>query len=401
MAKSRAAERRRCGRALGGALVCGMREVGLARLEDESVFHVSLENAFDFLSDEYARLFQRSQATAFQHPLWLDALYRGLARRLRCEPAVVTVRRRDGELILVLPLVRRVRGNLRMIQFADLEVSDYVAPICAPATYAELSGCAEFATRVRTVLRPYDVIRVKKLADAHQPLDRLLGGGQRAAMEVSAHAVALYEPFAQWRADKIDDSYRRELDKKRRKLERKGALRFEKLCEPEAIKAALEVIRAQRRERFPDDRLQEPAYFDFYIDLAVRGAQSGFARTYRMSLDGENIGGAFGVADRGRFLLLLSGAAIGEFKRYSVGALVFEEIARDGLVQGDTVLDFTIGDESYKQLFGAEPSPLWTVSAGASASGKLALVMLDRALWAKRLTAGAGRRARSPAETDS
>ena len=38
-------------------------------------FDVRIENAFDFLSSEYAELFNRSAATAFQHPIWLDGLY--------------------------------------------------------------------------------------------------------------------------------------------------------------------------------------------------------------------------------------------------------------------------------------------------------------------------------------
>lgn len=366
------------------------------------LFDVRLEPAFHFLSEEYGQLFERASATAFQHPIWLHRLYRDLAPRLGAEPLIVAARRRGtGELAMVLPLVRRKRGSLRVIEFADLEVSDYAAPVCDPAALGELAS-ERVAREVRAQLRPFDLVRVKKLVDGAPALDRLLGLGQRSQLPVSAHAVRLYEPFAQWRSDNIEDSYRRELEKKRRKLERRGEVRFELVEDRHEVVGAFEMLRDQRKERFPDDRLQDPVYFEFYVNLALQGRESGFARTYVMWLDGERIGGAFGLAHAGQFLLVLSGAAIGEYKRLSVGSLVFEDVARDGLAKGDAVLDFTIGDESYKQLFGAAPSPLWMVSGGATATGKLALIVGQSAPWARRIAAGQlAARTQTPATAES
>lgn len=366
------------------------------------MFEARLEPAFDFRSDEYARLFERSRATAFQHPLWLHQLYRELAPRLGVEPVVLAVRyRKTGDLVMLLPFIRRRRGSLRVIEFADLEVSDYAAPICDEAVFAQLSCDRRLRAQIRAHLRPYDLLRVKKLADDAAPLEGLLGFGQRTPLPISAHAVRLCEPFETWRNENIDDSYRRELDKKRRKLERKGAVSFAQARAPGELAAAMAMLRDQRKERFPDDRLQDAPYFDFYLKLACEGLASGFVRVYVMRLDGEPIGGAYGLVHHGRFLMVLSGAAIGEYKRLSVGSLVFEDVARDGLSRGDTVLDFTIGDESYKQLFGATPSPLWMVSGGATATGKLALMVGQTAPWAKRIAAGSNAaRPMAPADTD-
>ena len=49
--------------------------------------------------------------------------------------------------------------------------------------------------------------------------------------------------------------------------------------------------------------------------------------------------------------------------------------------------DFTIGDEPYKKLFGAQPSPMWTVTRTGSAAGALvgyALVQLPWVKWAAK-----------------
>ena len=54
------------------------------------------------------------------------------------------------------------------------------------------------------------------------------------------------------------------------------------------------------------------------------------------------------------------------------------------------IQDFTIGDESYKRLFGAQPSPMWSVTQAGSAAGSVALFALKQAPWiklaAKRMT---------------
>ena len=91
------------------------------------MFDVAVDPLFNFLSGEYAELFACSRATAFQHPKWLDAIYRKLLPP-KAAPLIITVRR-EGRLAMVLPLVRRRYGALRAIEFADFGVSDYACAI--------------------------------------------------------------------------------------------------------------------------------------------------------------------------------------------------------------------------------------------------------------------------------
>ena len=70
-------------------------------------FDIVIEQSFDFLSEDYAELFDRSAATAFQHPIWLHSLYVRLAANAGATPLVVVVRdRATGTLAMVLPLLR-------------------------------------------------------------------------------------------------------------------------------------------------------------------------------------------------------------------------------------------------------------------------------------------------------
>ena len=47
-------------------------------------------------------------------------------------------------------------------------------------------------------------------------------------------------------------------------------------------------------------------------------------------------------------------------------------------------LDFTIGDESYKRLFGMQPTAMWTMS-GSAAVGSLAAFVSGQMPWTMKI----------------
>lgn len=355
------------------------------------MFDVGVENSFDFLSQEYATLFEASCATAFQHPVWLDRLYRRLVTHVRAEPLIITARRK-GELVMVLPLLRRRHGAVRVIEFADLQVSDYASPICSAATFDLMLNAPMTGDKVRQILGSYDLLWIRKLCENSVPLERLFGGILRSSMEMSTHAIKLYSPFSGWRTDRMDASFRKELDKKARQLHRQGEVRFECFQNPEAVKATFLKMREYRRRRFEGrengDLLQRPAYFDFYLDLAIQGSAAGFSRTYALCMDGRPIASAFGMSHRGEFLVLLGGFDFEGYRKQSIGALMFENVARDCIERGDTLLDFTIGDEPYKRLFGAKPSSMWMISSAGNPFGSVVNLMVHQMPWVRKMAKG-------------
>lgn len=352
-----------------------------------STFDIAIEQAFDFLCPEYAELFDNSAATAFQHPLWLHSLYARLASRAGATPLVVVVRHRTTRaLAMVLPLLRIRRGPIRTVEFADLRVSDYLAPVCSPGAFSQLladeSACAE----LRSLLRPFDLLRMTKLPDGRLPIENLLAAPRRVSMDTNAYATVLIAPFEQWRASAMDRSYQKELAKKYRQLQKKGALSFSCCNDSASTLNALEVMKKFRGPRFQSqgdgDLLQRPEYFDFYSEVALRGLGS-FVRLYAMKMDGEVIAAVLGLCHRDTFHVIMSAFDIAGYKSQSLGALMFEQVARDCIERGDQMLDFTIGDEPYKKLFGGQPSPMWAVTQAGSTAGAVALFALKQAPWLK------------------
>ena len=350
-------------------------------------FDVRIDNAFDFLSDEYAALFNESAATAFQHPLWLHGLYGTLAPAVGAKPLIVVARYRpSGTLAMVLPLLRLRRGPVRTVEFADLRVSDYLAPVCTAQVFSDLLQDESARLALRSLVRPFDLLRMPKLPDGRIPLENLLAAPRRVAMDTNAYSTVLFAPFEQWRANALDRSYQKELAKKSRQLQKKGAVSFSCCEDAASVAEAMEVMKKLRGPRFQaqgdGDLLQRPEYFAFYSDVAARGLNS-FVRLYVMKMDGEIIAAVLGLHHGDNLLVIMSAFDIAGFKNQSLGALTFEQVARDCIERGDHVLDFTIGDESYKRLFGAKPSPMWTVTQAGSVAGSIALLALKQAPWIK------------------
>lgn len=337
------------------------------------MFVVELTAGFDFLSEEYAELFRCSQATAFQHPSWLAILYEKLVPQLKATPLIIIVRdAADGRLVMVLPLLRRRYRGLRVVEFADLGVSDYTSPVASAATIDAVAADRAACGRITEILKPFDMLRIKKLRMPVGSIASLFGATAYTPMAMSAYAVPLDSSFSTWRVEKIAASYRKELDKKSRQLNRKGPIAFERVESAGAIEATLLRMREFRRPRFESgDLLQDQIYFDFYLDVALR-TRGALTRLYCLTMNGLPIAGVLGLSHRASFLVILSGFDHENYKNQSLGSLTFEMVAEQCIESGDCELDFTIGDEPYKERFGARKSPVYQIFRPGSITGVIA-----------------------------
>jgi CelD/BcsL family acetyltransferase involved in cellulose biosynthesis len=360
------------------------------RAADVAPIEVAVERQFDFHSQEYRALQQRSCTTAFQDPGWLDALHRQVAPAVAAEPVTVTARERPGgRLLFVLPLARCRRKGVTFIEFADFGLCDYLRPVYDPADAPILLGDATLPNRVGALLPRYDVIALTKMTNDSPILEHLFPNARRARMRVSAYPLNVGAVWTDWRAATLDPGLRRELDVKRRRLARSGTSVFmlvEQASEIARVFDALRIFRADRfDERGAHDVIDNDAVFSFYRKIAVDGARAGTARTYCLYHSGEPIAVMFGLVHARTFSLLLVGFDLARFRRLSVGLLAIEDTIRASIEAGDTVYDFTIGDYRYKQQFGARPVPLYEWHVARSVRGQLALLGIASVREAKRV----------------
>lgn len=330
---------------------------------------VGQEPSFDFGSAEYANLFASSGATAFQHPTWLDAFYDRLCPHRGAEKIVVTARSAaTGALLLVLPLIRRRHSGVVLLESCDLGVSDYAAPVATSALMAYVS----LKPAIAAALPAFDLMRIRPIRQEHVGQWTSLLGGQAQPLGFSAHAAELGRSFAVWREHALDDSFRRMLDRKKKRFLKQPGAKVRRLDEPDAIRNAMTRLARLRSGRFTGDMIQTAEVEAFYTEVAAAGVTDRYASLYEIATDDGGFGYAFGIAHAGRFNYLLIGCDYAGQGRNSPGLILYDHMIEDWIARGGKIYDFTIGDEPFKKQFGTRPTEMWTVTANATWRGRLA-----------------------------
>lgn len=330
---------------------------------------ISQEPNFEFGSAEYANLFASSDATAFQHPTWLNAFYGRLCPHRGAEKVVVTARSAaTGALLLVLPLIRRRHSGIALLESCDLGVSDYAVPVAASA----LMTHASLRPAIAAALPAFDLMRIRPIRQEHVGQWTSLLGGQAQPLGFSAHAAQLGSSFAIWREHALDDSFRRMLDRKKKRFLKLPGAKVRRLDDPDAVRNAMAHLARLRAGRFTGDMIQTADVEAFYADVAVAGLGDRYASIYEIATDDGGFGYAFGIAHRGRFCYLLIGCDYAGQGRNSPGLILYDSMIEDWIAKGGKTYDFTIGDEPFKQQFGTRPTEMWSVTSNATWRGRLA-----------------------------
>src|SRR5665647_448686 len=69
-------------------------------------------------------------STPFQDHRWLEAWYAAFANLSQVESLIAVVHdAATSEQVALLPLVRRMQNGIRIVEFADLNLTDYNAPL--------------------------------------------------------------------------------------------------------------------------------------------------------------------------------------------------------------------------------------------------------------------------------
>jgi CelD/BcsL family acetyltransferase involved in cellulose biosynthesis len=301
---------------------------------------------FDFASEEYRALFQRSRSSPFQHPDWLSPFYRILAPSHGAEPLIIVGRRLDtGALALVVPLVRRRTGEGVVIEYAFLGVTDYALPVIDPElTPADDDRLAQDFVQA---LGAFDRMEIAPVRRDELAAWRSLLPADCAPLGFGAHHLR-----AQSRLD-ITPKLARKIER----LEEQGSLTLE-VAGPESIPDAIAAARRFRLGRFRDDPMHSAAGFEFYVAVAARGQRSGLARTYRLSCGGDPVAVLFGLVHHRRFHYLVLGCDYPKYGRFSPGMIMFAKVMDHWFDGGGEIFDFTIGDEAFKIALGCERTPM-------------------------------------------
>ncbi|SEN54230.1 GNAT family N-acetyltransferase [Bradyrhizobium sp. OK095] len=330
--------------------------------------------AVDFLRDwQHAALrLKAGHRTAFQHGYWLDAWYEAFHEHA---PLIALISdAATGRDIAVVPMMSHVRRGIRVVEFADLGISDNNAPILACDATFDAAGARAISAALVDALRAlpdgFDLLRLKKMpAHVGGKPNPLVSLGRIGSCSVNGNLVLMGDDYADYRA-----SLRRlQLPRCWRVFSRLGNARFEIATDVARARELLDVMDVQQEERMRQLGspfvLNDDVHASFYREVARQGVAEGYAVVSALVCDKGIVATTLGVRYGATYFLLRISHTGKTWANFSPGLLVTERTMEALHAQGVRRFDLSIGNQDYKRRLGAEQVPLTDVSVALSWRG--------------------------------
>jgi CelD/BcsL family acetyltransferase involved in cellulose biosynthesis len=330
-------------------------------------FEIRITGDVGEILEDWKGLESQALSTPFQTQAWLLPLYESLAPALNAKPLFALVSEKSrGRPVMLLPLCVRRRHGVRVIEFADLGVSDYNAPLIAPDFELAPQSWTALWRKILRLLSRGSILHFEKMPPriGERPNPLVAYSPKARKMEVASWGVSLPASFAEYDSHVLHQTFARELARKGRRVGRRGTVDYA-LAQTAAEKRAVFDILARQRQARCDEMgrpniLAERAYRQFYEAVAVE-SPIGLATLGRLRVGSETVGTVLSLNHRGASYVLMSTYQGGDWKSCSLGNVVIQSAVKHSIEQRVGYFDLTIGNEGYKQHFGATPSPLYAL----------------------------------------
>jgi CelD/BcsL family acetyltransferase involved in cellulose biosynthesis len=311
-------------------------------------------------------------STPFQHPQWYDGWYGAFANTRGIVPLIAAITDTStGERAALLPLILRKQDGIRIIEFADLDLTDYNAPVLGPAAPRDAGSARlmwrELLATLRKMPGGADLIRLRKLpVDLDGRPNPLAMLDEAGPCSLNGNLIVTGEDYDAWRYQ-LERTARKELERSWRVFTRHPGAGFRLAADAdEALKflATTEVQQGTRMQSLGlNFILNEEGCAGFYRSLVRDGVATGYAVASALTAGDEIVATLLGIRTGSRYVMIRISNAGGSWLNCSPGRLIIERTMAALHADGVREFDFSIGNYAYKRRFAVTRTPLVDLSA--------------------------------------
>jgi len=319
--------------------------------------------------------------TSFQNESWLDAWYRAFDS---VSPLIAIITdAATGREVAMLPLVHRLQGGIRRVEFADLGLTDYNAPLLGIAAPSDAAGaravCRALITALRRLPEGADLFRMQKMpAEIGGKPNPLVSLGRMGSCSLNGNLIEVGDDFSAYRAS----IKKMQLPRSWRVFSRYAGATFEMVDRVDDALKLIDVMDAQQQARMraigAQFTLNQGPCAKFYRDLVARGLEQGYAAVSVLRCNEGIVATALGIRQDRNFVFLRISNAGRRWSHCSPSRLIVERTMAALHQDGVREFDLSIGNYAFKRRFGAVPLPLTDVSIALGWRG-IPHVLRDRA----------------------
>ena len=318
-------------------------------------------------------LLEGLEGTPFQSAHWMACWLEVFGVDPAVECFLLSVQNERQGVALALPLVRFKEGGIHVIEFADLGVADYAAPLLRRDALAALPEGEALWNLILPELPVADLLRFNRMCP--------FVAGMRNPLH--AHPNARRNRISGWRLPLPEtwEGYCAAASAKTREDLAKKGRRFSRVPESritlvQTVPDGLCVL--GQLERFQEERIREkglayglddPRIAAFYRRLVETGVESGQTLMVHLQAAGETIAANFAVRAGKEAIYLRVANQFGEWAKMSPGNLATDSLIHEAHARGVRVFDFGMGNYEYKRRFGAIEAPLMDLVLPLSVKG--------------------------------
>lgn len=337
----------------------------------------------DELVSEWRRIAEL-RGNPFVTPEWFFATASGRRR-------VVVVKREDGSLLGLLPLVEEPWRGIRALRFSGFQIGDRFHPVAAPGDECEtvieaIKALSEAGER-RVVL--------DKCADGAGWLDHLGGGGTPMAFrEISTASLPWIDlsgrDWDQYLSD-LSKNLRSRIRRMERKLIREHGMSIRSVAEAGELEtdfATLFELHDARRDQVGGTALGSERHRLQLLGFCRSALDRGWLRLRIMECDGRPVAAFLGWRLGPSYCFYQTGFDPA-WGRLSVGLVSLSLAIRDAFEEGASEFDLLLGDEAYKQRLADGNRKVTTGILTRSFDVATGIARIERGLrQAKKVTSG-------------
>jgi CelD/BcsL family acetyltransferase involved in cellulose biosynthesis len=280
---------------------------------------------------------------------------------------------------MLLPLVRRKEGALSRIEWADLGITDYAAPLIAAGCPCSTASVRVLFAALQRSLPSADILSLAKMPEQIEGRWNPLAGLRSVqSSALFGNVVVIGDDLEAWRSG-LDRRQRKGLDRVWRVFTRHEGARFDVI---EDRQQAMQVLTALERyqARTIEGKgwnyvLDQPQYQQFYRELLGKGLADGSVILTALRAGDEVVAALLGLWHEDTCAVLRIARGDEQWDHCSPGRLLIDRTIAELHPRGLRKLDLTIGDYRFKREFKPQVLPLCEMSVPLSWRGVVQVSM--------------------------
>ena len=316
---------------------------------------IKVYSNFEDVKQEWLKFTETGDYHGFQCYQWLDCWHRTIGITLDIKPCFVFVCSEDQSPLLFLPLmIKRVRF-LKCLTWLGDDIADYQAPILSHnfSKHVTEEDFFELWKNILTELPEFDVIHFKqlpeKIANQFNPFVLL----NVVTLPAKAYSALLGGKWDDFYVNQVKKRIRADSNRQKKRLAKLGELRFIIAESSSEINLITNAMISQKERRYRETQvqnpLQVPARRQFYHECSQALVPQGIVHVSALLLADKIIATHWSMIAGKHFYCLMPTYEGGEWKKYSAGRLLLENLMEWACDHGFRIFDFTGGDEPYKK----------------------------------------------------